>query len=78
MRKTNIEKVESFLYDINILDFDTICAKTASNIYKELEKSGLGLEFRDVFIGAIAISNDCILATLNKKHFSKIKGLKLL
>lgn len=78
LRKTNTEKVESFLQDINILDFDIVCAKVASNIYKNLEKSGNLIEFRDIFIAAMATFNDCTLATLNKKHFSRIKGLKLL
>ena len=78
LRKTNIETVESFLYDINILDFDMICAKIASNVQKDLDKVGMNIEFRDIFIASISIINNCTLATLNKKHFSRIKNLKLL
>jgi len=78
LRKTNIETVESFLYDINILDFDMICAKIASNVQKDLDKAGMNIEFRDIFIASISIINNCTLATLNKKHFSRIKNLKLL
>ena len=78
LRKTNLDKIDFLLSKVNILNFDEVSAKKASYIYKELEKFGELIEFRDIFIASISIINNCTLATLNKKHFSRIKGLKLL
>ena len=78
LRKTNLDKIDFLLSKVNILNFDEVSAKKASYIYKELERFGKLIEFRDVFIASISIMNNCTLATLNKKHFSRIKELKLL
>jgi tRNA(fMet)-specific endonuclease VapC len=78
LRKTNLDKMEFLLSKVNILNFDEISARESSHIYKELEKSGDLIEFRDIFIALTCIINNCTLLTLNKKHFSRIKNLKLL
>ena len=78
LRKENLHEVANFLDGIFILDFDEECAIKASNIQKELKSKGMQLELRDTFIASIAIINNCSLATLNKKHFSRIKELELL
>ena len=53
-------------------------AEKVSDIKKELKSKGNIIEIRDIFIASTAINNNCILATFNKKHFSKINELKLL
>lgn len=78
LRETNTDEIEQFLNDFYILDFNESCAKIASTIHKVLKKSGKQLETRDLFIAATCITNNCKLATLNKKHFSRIKNLKLI
>lgn len=80
LRKTKLEKVAEFLgnFGLAVLSLDKNCAITSSLIYKDLEKLGAMIEFRDIFIASVAISNNCKLATFNEKHFSKIKDLKLL
>lgn len=35
------------------------------------------IEFRDIFIAATCIVNELPIATLNKKHFKHIEGLKI-
>ena len=77
LRKTNIYQVENFIKDLNLLDFDSRAARKASNIQKELMAVGKIIDIRDLFIASTAITNGCILATLNKKHFENIKELKL-
>ncbi|MEK6932355.1 MAG: type II toxin-antitoxin system VapC family toxin [Nanoarchaeota archaeon] len=77
-RIENVEIIENFISKIKILDFDEKSARLASKMHKELKSRGQLLDFRDLFIASISISNNCTLATLNKKHFSRIKGLKLL
>ncbi|MBI4159419.1 type II toxin-antitoxin system VapC family toxin [Candidatus Woesearchaeota archaeon] len=78
LRETNLGKINELLVDFNILPFGVITAKEASAISKSLKKSGLLIEFRDIFIAATCIENKCSLVTLNKKHFERIKGLEIL
>lgn len=78
LRKENLQEIADFLEGIFVLNFDEICAIKSSDIQKELKSKGMQLEFRDTFIASVAIANNCTLATLNKKHFSRIKELILL
>lgn len=77
LRKTNLDSIELFAGSMELLNFDANAARKASEIDKELEKMGTPVGFRDIFIAATALVNDCVLATLNVKDFSRIKGLKL-
>lgn len=72
------DKVEYFVNKFEILDFNEHSAREASFIYRELKRKGRLIDFRDIFIAAICISENCELATFNKKHFENIKNLKLL
>jgi len=78
MREKNLYPVEELLFKTHILDFTELSARKASEIFKDLKSSGKMIDMRDLFIAAIAITNNCTLATLNKKHFENIKELKLL
>ena len=78
LRKENLDKIQSFLNDVFVLDFDENSAVMASNIYKGLKAKGRLLDLRDIFIASAAITNKCVLATFNQKHFSRITDLKLL
>src|SRR3989344_3971151 len=76
LRETNLDKVDNLLDKFNVLNFDENTAKIASEVSKNLKKSGLLIEFRDIFIAATCIKNKCSLVTLNKKHFERIKELE--
>lgn len=78
LRKTNMEPVEKFIAKTEILNFDEPAAKMASQLDKSLKQKGTPVDWRDLFIAATAIVNNCELATLNRKDFEKIEGLKLL
>jgi len=78
LRTTNLEPVESFIKDLEILDFDSTSARKASEVRKALKSEGKEIEIRDLFIASTSIANDCTLATLNIKDFKNIKDLKLL
>lgn len=78
LRTYNIEPVEKFIKDLEILDFDSTSARKASELKKALKSEGKEIEIRDLFIASTAIINDCTLATLNIKDFKNIKDLKLL
>src|SRR3989344_8623473 len=60
-RVEKIEDVESFLNKVNVLDFDEKSARLASETHKELKSKGQILEFRDLFIAAICLSNNLTL-----------------
>ena len=60
---------------VEILDFDLSSAKLASEIFRNLRAKNKLIEFRDILIAATALSNNLPIATLNKKHFDRIKNL---
>lgn len=69
---------ESLFRNMEILPFDEIANDNAVEIYKKLKTSGNLIEIPDLFIGATSLSNGLRLATLNKKHFSRIERLELI
>ena len=78
LRKTNLEAIDSFRNKVYVLDFDEDSARIASAIFKKLQSKGRTTDIRDVFIASICLTNKCILATFNKKHFEHIEGIILL
>lgn len=82
-RSEKVEKnrkiLESFIGEmkIEILDVDREIINGYAKIKAELEKKGRMLDDFDMLIGVTAKQTSLILLTGNKKHFSKISGLKL-
>lgn len=52
-------------------------AEIAVLIYKDLKRRNMLIEPLDIMIAATALANDLPLATLNRKHFERIDGLKI-
>ncbi|MBI2144765.1 type II toxin-antitoxin system VapC family toxin [Candidatus Woesearchaeota archaeon] len=77
LRTRNLEEAELFISAFEILAFDKKAAEEASNIEKDLKERGALIGRQDIFIAATAMVNNCALATLKVKDFSRIKGLKL-
>ena len=63
--------------NIEVISFDKNQAYISSTIFKELKSKNSLIEFRDILISSCAISLNIPLATLNKKHFERIKDLNL-
>nr|MDO8098116.1 type II toxin-antitoxin system VapC family toxin [Candidatus Njordarchaeota archaeon] len=59
-----------------VMDFDVKAAEAAGRILNDLELDGKLVGFRDIFIGAMALVNDCVMLTRNVDHFGKIPDLK--
>lgn len=76
-KKQNLERIESFLEKINILQF----CKKSSRIFAEqkaiLKEQGNIIADMDLMIASIALKNQAILVTNNIKHFIRIKKIKL-
>lgn len=68
---------DNFYKKISIYDFDDLTAYTASSIVKQLKSDNKIIEISDILIAATAISRGIQLATLNLKHFERIKNLQI-
>lgn len=73
----NIKDVKDVIERFRIIEFNTKSAREAGKQRALLEKQGQVIDIRDIFIGAIAISENIPIKTNNIKHFSRIDGLKL-
>lgn len=77
LRETKLPIAKRFINEARIIPFKSLEAIKSSYIFKDLKKRGLLVDIRDIFIAASCISNNCSLITFNKKHFERIKELKL-
>lgn len=78
---TSVEKKNDIIHITNnfkILSFTDHVATTAADIYQSLRSQHHVIEFRDIFIAATCIVHDLPILTLNKKHFARISGLKII
>jgi tRNA(fMet)-specific endonuclease VapC len=66
------------LQDVRVLNFDSNAAGQAVKIYNKLKLISKQIDTADLFIAAIALSNNLAIATLNKKHFERVDGLILI
>ena len=69
--------LEMLFSEVDVIPFDFGCGKTAAKIWNDLQLTHQHLEIKDIFIASIAINNDVWLRTFNKKHFQRIKKLKI-
>ena len=73
------EEYNRFFKEIIVFDFDKNSAKESSKIFWELGTKGEHIGKFDCMIAGTLISNSVdTVITKNKKHFEKIKGLKVL
>ena len=80
MGATNDQKkkdVEVLLEGVSVLPFDEEVSMKASEIYHNLRRRNLMIEFRDIFIAATALVFQLPIKTLNKDHFQRIETLDL-
>lgn len=75
-RKEN-ESVFELLEWLDVLPLDEKSALTAADILRELKKTGTILDIKDLFIGAICITQRIELLTLNRKHFDRLQKFGL-
>jgi len=69
------ERVNAFLDQLRVIDFDKDCAEKYAGIRCALESEGLSIGNTDMMIGASALSAGAVLVTNNAAHFSRIAGL---
>ena len=80
MGATNDQKkkdVEILLEGLSVLPFDEEVSMKAAEIYHNLRRRNLMIEFRDISIAATALIFQLPINTLNKDHFQRIDTLEL-
>ena len=77
LNKRNRDEWDILLQGMTCLSFDEHVAEVAADLSIRLRKSRIQLESSDLFIAASALTYGIPLATLNRKHFERIDGLKL-
>lgn len=77
-RKSHNDYWEVLSDNLKILPFDKVCADNAITIYLDLLKTNKMIDLADILIGSTAIAHNIPIATLNDKHFNRIKGLEII
>ncbi len=77
VRENEKEKIKEFIDSFFVLNLDKQSAFLAGEIESELIKSGELIDLEDIMIAAITMTNNERLITRNKKHFCRIKNLKI-
>jgi len=70
-------EVSAILEKLSIIDLGSSQSEFYGKIRLKLEKSGTPLGDMDILIASAALSAGAILVSHNRKHFSKIDGLKI-
>jgi len=68
---------EKVVGNVRIVSFDIQSAWLAGRLRADLAKAGTTLDFPDLQIAAIALSQSLTLVTGNTKHFDRVPHLKL-
>ena len=72
------QDIRKILKWIETVPLNTGIAELSAHLYQDLKHRNEQIEFRDIFIGATALFHRYPLATLNRKHFSRLPGILLL
>jgi tRNA(fMet)-specific endonuclease VapC len=75
-KEQNLKKLEEFSSSCSILDCDYETAKSYSLVKSFLKKKGNPIPENDIWIAALAVQYNLILATRDK-HFDNIKNVKI-
>jgi tRNA(fMet)-specific endonuclease VapC len=77
-KEKELESLQKLKSRLDILNFSDKSAERAGMIEANLRKHGNIIDFRDLFIGTIALAEGFSVKTNNRKHFTKIEGLSIL
>jgi len=69
---------DDFFSRITVLSFDTRVVKRAVSIHRQLKQQNKLIDIPDIIIAGTALQNNIPLATLNRKHFERINGLRII
>ena len=75
--EAQVSAVDRLKTKFQMLNLSEESVKLAGKIMARLNRTGETIDFRDLFIGTIALVNGFAVKTRNLKHFNKITGLKV-
>lgn len=75
---SRFQDIEGFLNNLAVLPFTSAVARKAAEIHSELKRTHKEIGLPDIFIAATCLTENIPLLTGNKKHYLRVKGLKLL
>ena len=70
--------LRTILESLPILPYTELTAYEHARIWAELEASGKMIGFYDLIVGATALEHRSEVATFNKRHFSYIRGVRVI
>ena len=76
-RERRLRHVETLLEAVSVLSFNLDVARVHSRIRADLVARGNVIGAHDLQIAATALNHDLPLATLDREHFSRVDGLRL-
>jgi tRNA(fMet)-specific endonuclease VapC len=76
-RRQNHARLDAFLAEIAVVDFDADAAAIYGRVRASLEREGLLIGPNDMLIAAHALSLRSTLVTANAKEFSRVRGVRL-
>ncbi len=74
----NLSATRGLLASLELIGLDLKAAERAGETLAQLQKSGEGIEMRDLLIGCISREKGYSLVTFNAKHFRRITGLHVI
>ena len=77
-RITRERYLQTVLDAVPIIPYTEQTAHEHARIWAELEVSGKMIGFYDLIVGATALERGSQVATFNKRHFARIKGLSII
>lgn len=72
-----LNELDKFISKFKILGLSPSIARRAGEEYARLSSHGELIDNSDLLIGIIALSEGFVLKTNNRKHFERVKGLKI-
>lgn len=76
-RENEHRKVAHFIRFLQVLPFDSACARLAARLNAKLLNQGTPVSITDVFIAATGLCHQLTVVTNNAKDFNRIDGLTL-
>jgi tRNA(fMet)-specific endonuclease VapC len=76
-RRTNHTRIDVFVEEIEVLDFDLGAAAAYGRVRARLEEGGTPIGPNDMLIAAHALSRRLTVVTDNTEEFRRVKGLKV-
>ncbi len=77
-RTTRERYLKTILEFVPIISYTEQTANEHARIWAELEDTGKMIGFYDLIVGATALEHGSQVATFNKRHFARIKGLSVI